>query len=129
MHLLIMDRDPARRAALAGQIQDHLPDRSVRVTGAAQQSVFGQRWGARYAAAFLWIEGMPDLEAARQLTRVLPGLPLVLVSDSGEYAMEGYHLHARYYLHYPASRHTLVEALRRCGILDIHHTIKQEEIT
>lgn len=127
MHILILDRNPERRTELACGLRACLAGGSIHIDGLAQQSVFACRPDTDYDAVFLWVDGMPDLEAARQLTRVFPGLPLVLVSDSGEFAMEGYHLQARYYLRYPANRPILTDALGRCGLLDAHSVIKQEE--
>lgn len=66
-------------------------------------------------AAFVCIEDMRSLEGARKLH--LLGIPLVVVSDSPDYAMEGIRLGVRHYIIRPVSEPEIQTALRRLGIL------------
>lgn len=115
MSILILDRDMTRREFLADAIRVLL-EQDTAFDYMEQHDVFQQPPVRRPDAAFLWIGGMPDLEAARQLIRILPKLPVVLVSSSGEYAVESYYIGVCYYLAYPVDDAALSQALERCGL-------------
>lgn len=115
MELLLLDSDCARQEAIARQIRKGLAaGTEISFDLQRHRKIFDALPEKDYVAAWIWIDGMDDLEAARLLARVAPGLPLVFYSDSGEYAIESYRIGACYYLEYPANASTLNEALKRC---------------
>lgn len=117
MRVLLLDRDKGRRETVAGLIRGKLPGTNIAFDAMAQHDVFKKTPEAGYAAAFLWSEGILDMEAARQLSRIRPELPLVIYTDSKDYAKEGYAANARHYLLYPINEDMLTQALQFCGML------------
>ena len=69
----------------------------------------------RFDMAFTVVNGMMAVEAARLLRQEDAACPLFLISGSGEYAMEGYRLHALDYLLQPVTPQRLGQAVRRIG--------------
>jgi len=80
------------------------------------QDVFSQPMPEEARAAFFTLGSMYDLEAARHFGKLRNGIPIIVVSDSGEYGLEGYDF-AEYYLLRPFSEEQLGSALRKCAML------------
>lgn len=72
---------------------------------------FGAGPGSRYDMAFWGIDGMLGVETARILRGHNPDCPLFLLSDTADYALEGYRLHALDYVLKPATAQRLREAM------------------
>ena len=113
MRILILDDDVSRRRELATQLN------SV----GADELIFYDWWevysvplSEDFSAAFMAVNTMTDLEAARHLIRIRPELPFVVTSDTGKYAIEGFLLGARHYLCEPMTQEALREALSRCTL-------------
>lgn len=117
MLILLLDGDRKRQDALAQQIRDRLAGMEIGFDCRQQHEVFDTLPDKDYAAIWLWIGGMTDLEAARLLARTVPRLPLIFYSSSSEYAIESYRIGACYYLEHPVDDVKLVEALKRCDIV------------
>lgn len=66
-----------------------------------------------YDMAFVVIESMTAMETARLMRESAPILPLFLVSNTGDYALEGFRLNALDYLMRPVSERRVVEAVAR----------------
>ena len=78
--------------------------------------VFSQPMPEEAWAAFFTLGSMYDLEAARHFGKLRKEIPIVAVSDSEEYGLEGYSF-AEYYLLRPFSVEELGGALRKCAKL------------
>ena len=65
-------------------------------------------------AAFVCVDNMRALEGARKLH--LLGIPMIVLSDSPDYAMEGIRLEVRHYIIRPVTEPEIRAALRRLGI-------------
>lgn len=118
MTILLLDNNQTRKDKVQNSIRRALPGLKPRFESFAQHDVFGQLPHKPYAAAFIWIGGMLDIEATRQLVRTCPEVPAVIVSDSEEYGLESYNIGLlKYYLLYPVDEAELRHALELCGLI------------
>lgn len=60
---------------------------------------------------FITVNCMAEVEAARQFKRLHPCIPLVVISDSADYAVESFTFPAADYLTRPLQKNTLASAL------------------
>ena len=112
----VFDFDHAGRTALM-----ELLDRQFGAEGAAlsafgdSQAVARAVQGGGYDMAFVVVNGMPAVETARLVRESGGGIQLFLVSRTGDYALEGFRLHALDYLIQPVSAERVVQAVTRIG--------------
>lgn len=118
MRMLFLDRDKQRRDALSARVCETLQGPSLTTCAMTQSDVFESPPGGDCLAVFIWVGGILDMEAARQLSRAAPEVPVVIYSDSEDYGLESYNVNACYYLMYPIGDEALVNALTRCGLIN-----------
>ena len=62
---------------------------------------------------FITVDNMDDFESAWRLHDIDHHCPIILISDSGEYALTSYRIQVAHYLTKPISKEKINEALRR----------------
>lgn len=68
-----------------------------------------------YDMFFVVVRDMMGVEAARLIREMDKLCPIFLISQTGEYAMEGYRIHALHYLLLPVTPEGVAEAIGRIG--------------
>jgi len=84
------------------------------VVNHAPEDVFRLPLPRDTAAAFITINSVTDVEAARQFARLYETTPFVVISDNGDYAVEAFRLNARHYIIRPVGEVGIREAVSRC---------------
>ena len=114
--ILVFDSCQETALALASEIQDRLKGRQgeLKVICHDPTEVFLRPLQKKPLAAFFALSGMYDLEAARKFHATQGDVPLVIVSNSGEYALMSYDLGACDYLIRSINTKSLSEAINRC---------------
>lgn len=110
MKVLILEPALSERAALSNVICACLP-LAPRFAYHAPEDVFRSKLSPDADIAFITVNSMVDVEAARQFRRLYGAVPLIVVSDSTEYAVESFRFPAKGYVKRPASRESILKAL------------------
>lgn len=76
----------------------------------------GRKVGSPYDMAFIGIDTVKGAETARNIRRQDEHLPLFIVSEMGEYGVEGFRLGALDYLIKPVSPECVQGAVERIGM-------------
>ncbi|MCL2820356.1 MAG: hypothetical protein FWD38_05935 [Oscillospiraceae bacterium] len=74
----------------------------------------------RFTAVFIGMDSMNEVDAAWIIRKFAPGCSLVIMSNSGDYSLEGYRLEAFNYWLKPVGSEKAGETLER---LMAHHTV------
>ena len=111
MCILILDDDVGRRRELAKQLSTLGADELIICNW---REIYTVPLAEECSAAFVAMNTMTDLEAARQLIRIHPELPFVVTTGTEKYAIESFLLGAQHYLCYPLMQEGLQEAISRC---------------
>ena len=116
MTVLVLDSAEMERRTLAALIENRLAKEGSRagVVRRAPEDVFRRLLPGDMAAAFITVNSMADVEAARQFAKLYETTPFVVVSDSGDWAVEAFRLNARYYITRPVHEAGVREAISRC---------------
>lgn len=115
MKFLLLGKSKADNEALAFMIRSCLdPPLNATFYVYEPSAVFETDLPKDAAAAFIGIDSINEVEAAKQFARVYGEIPLVAVSGSGDYSIEAYRFGARYYIKRPLHEPEISEALRRC---------------
>ena len=72
--------------------------------------------GTPYDMTFISLDNMMGVETARNIRELDTGQPIFIVSESGEFGLEGFRLRALDYLIKPVSGSRIKEAVRRIGM-------------
>ena len=118
MKLIIFEASKEHRKKLMQSVHSHMRamgTRKLEFECFEPQNVFSQPMPEEARAAFFTLGSMYDLEAARHFGKLRKGIPIIAVSDSEEYGLEGYDF-AEYYLLRPFSEEQLDSALRKCAM-------------
>lgn len=108
--IAVFDFDAGARASTAKALRECMAS-GVLECADPQALAEAVKEGCR--AAFIGVDSMLGVEAARLAREMDASLPLVLLSRAGEYAMEGFRLRAADYIVKPATAGRLAAALRR----------------
>lgn len=112
----VFDFDPEGREDLIKTLCQYFgPDGAGLHPFGDTQSIARAVQGGGYDMAFVAVNGMPAMETARLVRESAPRCPLFLVSSTGDYALEGFRLHALDYLIRPVSAQRIGEAVARIG--------------
>ena len=113
MKILILDPSEHRRAELLSLLEAALLQAAMDTRFVCHRpgEIFTLPLPPDTDLAFMTVNCMSDVEAARQFKRLYRGVPLVVVSDSGEYAVESYTLPAASYITRPLRRTAVASAL------------------
>lgn len=72
-----------------------------------------QKSGSPYHMVFIGVDNMLGVETARNIRGLNDNCPIFLLSHTGDYAMEGFRIHALDYIAKPLSPDRVKEALER----------------
>lgn len=117
IRILIFEPSPQHGRLLARAIRSALGPRGLLAQFDFRQpgDVFTSPMPSDAWAAFFTLTSMYDLEAARKFSCVYRAVPLLVVSDSAEYALLSWHIGARYYLERPCPAGEIGAALLKCA--------------
>ena len=116
MTVLVLDSAEMERRTLAELIKNRLAKEGEQagVVRRAPEDVFRGVLPGDTGAAFITVNSMADVESARQFAKLYETTPFVVVSDSGDWAVEAFRLNARYYITRPVHEAGVREAISRC---------------
>ena len=116
MTVLVLDSAEMERRALAELIESRLAKEGSHagVVRRAPEDVFRGLLPRDTGAAFITVNSMADVEAARQFAKLHGTTPFVVVSDSRDWAVEAFRLNARHYITRPVGEAGVREAISRC---------------
>ena len=116
MTVLVLDSAEMERRALAELIESRLAKEGGQagVVRRAPEDVFRGLLPWDTGAAFITVNSMADVESARQFAKLYETTPFVVVSDSGDWAVEAFRLNARHYITRPVGEAGVREAISRC---------------
>ena len=83
-----------------------------------------QKSGSPYHMVFIGVDNMLGVETARNIRGLNERCPMFLLSNTGDYGMEGFRLHALDYITKPLSPERVKEALSR---IDRAHKEKRRD--
>ena len=114
MRIVVFSRDVGGEEAkeLAALLREFVDNAEILIC--AFDEVFLNRAPEGVNAAFVCVDSMRALEGARKLVRLR--VPMVFISGSPDYAMEGIRLNVRHYIIRPVERADVQTALERLGI-------------
>ena len=113
---MVLDSAEMERRALAELIESRLAKEGSHagVVRRAPEDVFRGVLPGDTGAAFITVNSMADVEAARQFAKLHGTTPFVVVSDSRDWAVEAFRLNARHYITRPVGEAGVREAISRC---------------
>ena len=116
MTVLVLDSAELERRTLAALIGSRLAKEGTHagIVRRAPEDVFRRLLPRDTVAAFITVNSMADVEAARQFSKLYAATPFVVISDSGDWAVEAFRLNARHYITRPVGEAGVREAISRC---------------
>ena len=100
MNILILEQSDVRCEQLVSVLEQYLSEAGQEATffRLRTQEVFRKTIHKDVDLAFIVVNSMADMEAARQFHRLYNDIPFWVVSDSKEYAVESFRFPAKGYL-------------------------------
>ena len=100
MNILVFEQPDVRCEQLVSVLKQYLSEAGQKAAffSLRTQEVFRQTIPKDVDLAFIVVNSMADMEAARQFHRLYNNIPFWVVSDSKEYAVESFRFPAKGYL-------------------------------
>lgn len=128
MQIAVFGTKRLRREELEALIRSCLTDNSeLEVCQYSMEEPIYNQAPPDISAAFVIVDDANALKSLRTVARWVKDLPLAIVSDSPEFALEGVRLQVRHYLLFPLRTEDVREAMLRMG-LEVRHSGENTDI-
>ncbi len=118
LRFAVCDDRPKERERLEIFITDYCSEKAIKAhvdLFDSGESLISSMRSNPYSVVFLdiFMDNMTGIEAAREI-RTFSNCPIVFVTTSPDYALEGFELNALHYLVKPCTKEAMANALERC---------------
>lgn len=128
MQIAVFGTKRLRREELEALIRSCLTDNSeLEVCQYSMEEPIYNQAPPDISTAFVIVDDANALKSLRTVARWVKDLPLAIVSDSPEFALEGVRLQVRHYLLFPLRTEDVREAMLRMG-LEVRHSGENTDI-